>query len=110
MVYEARKQSMAWMETDYSKDMYFRCKVKWRLEHLGTLGTMGEAFPFRRGYTGQPFVQLVSQRLKAHCAMGPAATRKNCKRGEDNKHPNRAKHCETKLHEGGVGEVTLRRR
>ena len=38
MVYEARKQSMAWMETDYSKDTHFRLKVKWRLEHLGALG------------------------------------------------------------------------
>ena len=32
MVYEARKQSMAWMETDYSKHMHFRWKIKWRLE------------------------------------------------------------------------------
>ena len=30
------------METDYSKHTYFRWKVKWRLEHLGALGTMGE--------------------------------------------------------------------
>ena len=42
MVSEPRKQSMAWMETDYSKHTYFRWKVKWRLEHLGALGTMGE--------------------------------------------------------------------
>ena len=42
MVSEARKQSMAWMETDYSKHTYFRWKVKWRLEHLGALGTMDE--------------------------------------------------------------------
>ena len=33
---------MAWMETDYSKHMYFRWKIKWRLEHLGALGIMGE--------------------------------------------------------------------
>ena len=33
---------MAWMETDYSKHTYFRWKVKWWLEHLGALGTMGE--------------------------------------------------------------------
>ena len=45
MVSEARKQSIAWMETDYSKDTYFRWKVKWRLEHLGALGTMGEMAP-----------------------------------------------------------------
>ena len=31
------------METDYSKHTYFRWKIKWRLEHLGALGTMGEA-------------------------------------------------------------------
>ena len=42
MVFEARKQSMAWMETDYSKHRYFQWKVKWQLEHLGAVGTMGE--------------------------------------------------------------------
>ena len=47
MVSEARKQSMAWMETDYSKHSYFRWKVKWRLEHLGALGTMGEMAPLQ---------------------------------------------------------------
>ena len=43
MVSEARKQSMAWMETDYSKHTHFRWKIKWRLEPLGALGIMGEA-------------------------------------------------------------------
>ena len=33
---------MAWMERDYSKHTYFQWKVKWRLEHLGALGIMGE--------------------------------------------------------------------
>ena len=42
MVYEARKQSMAWMEADYSKYTHFRWKIKWRLEHLGALKIMGE--------------------------------------------------------------------
>ena len=42
MVYEAREQSMAWMETDYSKHAHFLSKTKWRLEHLGALGIMGE--------------------------------------------------------------------
>ena len=42
MVSEARKQSMASMETDYSEDTYFRWKIKWRLEHLGVLRIMGE--------------------------------------------------------------------
>ena len=41
MVSEARKQSMAWMETDYSKHTHFRWKRKWRPEHLGALGIMG---------------------------------------------------------------------
>ena len=45
MVYEVRKQSMAWMETDYSKHTHFRWKIKWRLELLGALGIMGEAAP-----------------------------------------------------------------
>ena len=42
MVSEPRKQSMARMETDYSKHTHFRLKIKWRLEHLGALGIMGE--------------------------------------------------------------------
>ena len=43
MVYEGRKQSMAWMETDYSKDTHFRWnKSKWQLQGLGVLGIMGE--------------------------------------------------------------------
>ena len=41
MVCEARTQAMAWMEMDYSKHTHFRCKIKWRLEHLGALGIMG---------------------------------------------------------------------
>ena len=45
MVSETRKQSIAWMEMDYSKHMYFRWKIKWWLEHLGMLGTMGETVP-----------------------------------------------------------------
>ena len=36
---------MAWMVTDYSKHSHFRWKIKWRLEHLGALGTMGETTP-----------------------------------------------------------------
>ena len=36
---------MAWMEMDYSKNTYFRWKVKWRLEHLSALGTMSETAP-----------------------------------------------------------------
>ena len=51
MVSEARKQSMAWMETDYSKHTYFRWEVKWRLEHLGALGIMGESAPLRLIHT-----------------------------------------------------------
>ena len=46
MVSEARKQSMAWMETDYSKHTHFRWKIKWRLEHFGALGIMGETALF----------------------------------------------------------------
>ena len=45
MVNEPRKQSTAWMETDYSKHTHFRWKIKWRLEHLVALGTMGETAP-----------------------------------------------------------------
>ena len=45
MVFEARKQSMAWMEMDYSKHSHSRRKIKWRLKHLGALGIMDEALP-----------------------------------------------------------------
>ena len=45
MVYEPRNQSMAWMETDYSKHKHFQWKIKWRLEYLGTLGIMSETAP-----------------------------------------------------------------
>ena len=46
MVSEPSKQSMAWMETDYSKHTHFRWKIKWRLEHLAVaLGIMGETDP-----------------------------------------------------------------
>ena len=44
MVYEVRRQSMAWIETDCSNETHFRWKIKWRLEHLGALGIMGETF------------------------------------------------------------------
>ena len=41
-----RKQSMAWMEMDYSKHiMHFGWKIKWGLEHLGVLGIMGKITP-----------------------------------------------------------------
>ena len=40
MVSEPSKQSMARMETDYSKHMHFRWKIKWRLEHLDALGIL----------------------------------------------------------------------
>ena len=45
MVDEARKQSIACMETDYSKHTHFRRKITWRLVHLGALGVMGETVP-----------------------------------------------------------------
>ena len=45
MVCEPRKQSIAWMETDYSNHTHFRLirwKIKWRLEHWGALRIMGK--------------------------------------------------------------------
>ena len=45
MVSEPRKQAMAWMEIDYPKHTCFRRKIKWRLGHLGALGSMGETAP-----------------------------------------------------------------
>ena len=66
MVSEARKQSMAWMETDYSKHTYFRWKVKWRLEHLGALGTMGEAVPLRLTYAQKEKNWKLSLQLRSN--------------------------------------------
>ena len=51
MVYESRKQSMAWMETDYSKHM---------LEHLGVLGIMGETVPLIKIYFFFSFSRMES--------------------------------------------------
>ena len=48
MVYEARKQLMAWMEMNYSKDTHFRWKIKWQLEPLGALRIMGETDPLKK--------------------------------------------------------------
>ena len=45
MVSEARKQSMVWMEADYSEHAHFQWKIKWRLKHLGALGIMGQTAP-----------------------------------------------------------------
>ena len=48
---------MAWMGTDYSQQTHFRWKIKWRLEYLGALGTMGEMAPLttvrQKRITGQ---------------------------------------------------------
>ena len=52
MVSEARKQSMAWMETDYSKHTHFRWKIKWRLEHLGRARNYGWHCPFEESLVG----------------------------------------------------------
>ena len=45
MVSEPRKQSMAWMETDYSKHIW---EIKWRLEYYVALGIMSETAPTLR--------------------------------------------------------------
>ena len=37
------------METDCSKHTRFLWKIKWRLEHMGALGFVGEAAPFAFG-------------------------------------------------------------
>ena len=70
--------------------------------------------------TGKFFMQLVLQRLKVlhcsctdrvlHCAMGLPATRKPVTkedRGEDNKDPDWAKHCETSCWRGVVHCATV---
>ena len=41
---------MAWMEMDYSKDTHFRWKIKWRLQHLGAPGIMGETAPDKNSF------------------------------------------------------------
>ena len=46
MVSEPRKQSIAWIEMHRSLKTYaLQWKRKWRLEHLGALGIMGETAP-----------------------------------------------------------------
>ena len=45
MVFETRKQSLAWTEHGLQislKNTHYRWKIKWRLELLGTLRIMGE--------------------------------------------------------------------
>ena len=46
------------MEVDYSKHTDFRWKIKWRLEHLGVLGVMGETDPLRNGPLFNPFIAM----------------------------------------------------
>ena len=62
MVYGARKQSMARMETDYSKHTHFRLKIKWRLEHLGALGIMDESAPIWVCVEMNPFILFSEQK------------------------------------------------
>ena len=46
MVFETRKQSMAWMEHGLQISLnHFRWKIKWWLELLGALGIMGITAP-----------------------------------------------------------------
>ena len=64
MVYGARKQSMARMETDYSKHTHFRLKIKWRLEHLGALGIMDESAPIWVCVEMNPFILFSEQKKR----------------------------------------------
>ena len=61
MLSEARKQSMVWMETDYSKHTHFRGKIRWRLGHLGALGIMGEAAPLMFNVNKVQTISLLSE-------------------------------------------------
>ena len=63
MASEPRKQSMAWMETDYSKPAHFRWKIKWRLEHLGALGIVGQKAPLKEATNHEATSSIV---LYAH--------------------------------------------
>ena len=45
MLSEAKKQSMALDGNGSVKAFVFRWKVKWRMENLGALGTMGVTAP-----------------------------------------------------------------
>ena len=75
MVSEPRKQSMAWMETDYSKHAHFRWKIKRRLEHLGALGTMVETAPLKkRGFIHRIYFHEL-QDLKYTGALGTMGQR-----------------------------------
>ena len=60
---------MVWIQKDYSKDTYFRWKIKWRQEHLGALGTMGEA-PLQMLFPG-----AMDRYVQADCSV--------CRKEED---------------------------
>ena len=49
---------MAWKETHYSKHMHFRWEIKWRLEHFGALGIMGETAPLTMLWRYPSFLEL----------------------------------------------------
>ena len=66
MVCEARKQSIARMETDYSKHTHFRWKIKWRLEHLSALGIMVEG-PFKVYIVFTPLLTPQRNSQSLHC-------------------------------------------
>ena len=58
------------METDYSEQTHFPWKIKWRLEHLGALGSVGDTAPltsgtfsFTSGTVTSPLCTVVSSYL-----------------------------------------------
>ena len=55
---------MAWIETDHSKHTHFRWKIKWRLEHSGALGIMGET-AHHVNYSADSFVRSVRRQSKS---------------------------------------------
>ena len=66
MVYEARRQWMAWMETDYSKRTHFPSwKIKWRLEHLSALGIMGDIVSLVRPFTLKMDISKAGRKFSA---------------------------------------------
>ena len=77
MVSEPRNGSMAWMETDC-----LRWKIKWRLEHVGALGIMGETvssnvktslvfcYKMEKSFPTPLFSKLYKDRVSDRCNLG----------------------------------------
>ena len=59
---------MAWMETDFSKHMYLRWKIKWRLKYLEVEKTLGMNLRVRIRITSSYLPQTILS-LRERCIV-----------------------------------------